>query len=88
MTQPVVGPPSAPKSGVRDPRLPPVGTILRRKYQKDIHEVLVLHDDFEYRGKRYASLSRIAREITGTTWNGFGFFKVTSVGQTAAEAAE
>ena len=34
--------------------------------------------DFEYRGKRYGSLSRIAKEITGTHWNGWRFFNLTA----------
>lgn len=29
---------------------------------------------FEYDGKLYKSLSSIAREVTGTRWNGFAFF--------------
>jgi len=36
----------------------------------------VLDDGFEYRGKTYRSLSAVAREATGTIWNGFLFFKV------------
>jgi hypothetical protein len=60
----------------RDPRLPPVGTILRRSYRGETHEVTVLDDGFEFRGKQYATLSRIAREATGTPWNGFTFFRI------------
>ena len=66
----------APPPKPRDPRLPPVGTVLRRVYRGETHEVLVRQDDFEYRGNPYASLSALAREITGTTWNGFAFFRV------------
>jgi len=33
---------------------------------------------FEYRGRRYRSLSAIAREITGTRWNGPRFFGLRS----------
>jgi len=58
----------------RDPRLPPAGTVLTRTHQGVVHQVAVLETGFEYQGRRYASLSRIAREITGTAWNGFGFF--------------
>lgn len=58
----------------RDPRLPAPGTALERSYRGDLHEVTVLDDGFEYRGAHYRSLSRIAREITGTAWNGFTFF--------------
>lgn len=59
----------------RDPRLPPVGTTLRRVYRGETHEVLVREQDFEYRGGTFPSLSAIARDITGTSWNGFAFFR-------------
>jgi hypothetical protein len=35
---------------------------------------MVLEDGFAWKGKRYASLSVIARAITGTRWNGWVFF--------------
>jgi hypothetical protein len=35
---------------------------------------MVLEDGFAWRGRRYTSLSVIAREITGTRWNGWVFF--------------
>jgi hypothetical protein len=38
------------------------------------HCVTVRADDFEYLGRPYKSLSSIAREITGTKWNGLVFF--------------
>ena len=34
----------------------------------------MLDDGFEYQGRRYKSLSAIARAITGTRWNGWTFF--------------
>ncbi len=55
----------------RDPRLPPPGTILRRAHEGVTYEIRVLRDGFELGGRFYASLSTIAREITGTSWNGF-----------------
>jgi hypothetical protein len=58
----------------RDPRLPNAGTLLRRVHGKTEHTVKVLERDFEYKGKRHRSLSAIARQITGTSWNGFSFF--------------
>lgn len=58
----------------RDPRLPPAGTTLRRQYGKDLHVVVVEEDDFVFRGQRHKTLSKIARLITGTSWNGFTFF--------------
>jgi hypothetical protein len=58
----------------RDPRLPSPGTALTRVFGKHEHTVKVLKDGFDYKGKPYRSLSAIAREITGTSWNGFTFF--------------
>ena len=58
----------------RDPRLPAPGTLLKRTFGKKEHAVRVLEDGFKYNDKPYRSLSAIAREITGTSWNGFGFF--------------
>ena len=64
-------PPAAP---VRDPRLPPVGTELKRTFAEKEHLVLVGESGFTYSGKEYRSLSAIAKEISGTSWNGYGFF--------------
>src|SRR5262249_50032328 len=61
-------------SRIRDARLPRAGTVIRRLYNDSTHEVLVLEDGAEYRKKRYASLSGVARATTGTNWNGFIFF--------------
>jgi hypothetical protein len=65
-------------SAARDPGLPPVGTTLRRTYLGAMHEVTVTEDGFVYRGKTHASLSTIAKIITGTTWNGRLFFGLTT----------
>ena len=58
----------------RDPRLPAPGTVLRKRYKDAEHQVKVLASGFEYKGERYKSLSKVARLITGTTWNGYGYF--------------
>ena len=58
----------------RDQRLPAPGSVLRREYQGVVHEVIIHDDDFEHEGNRYATLSKVARVITGTNWNGFMFF--------------
>jgi len=58
----------------RDPRLPPVGTVLKRVYREQTIEVTVLATGFEYQGQPYGSLSQIAQRVTGTRWNGFHFF--------------
>ncbi len=58
----------------RDPRLPEPGTVITRVYKATEHRVTVQHDGFQYGDQRYRSLSKIARQITGTHWNGFLFF--------------
>ncbi len=40
------------------------------------HTVIVLEDEFEHAGERYASLTQIARRITGAHWSGPRFFRV------------
>jgi hypothetical protein len=50
------------------------GTRLIRRWGGEVHEVSVTDAGFEYRGKQYGSLSKIAREITGTRWSGPLFF--------------
>jgi hypothetical protein len=64
-------------SATRDQRLPPAGTTLRRQYGKSVHVVTVEDDGFVFRGQRHDSLSKVARLITGTSWNGFTFFGLT-----------
>lgn len=57
------------------PMLRPVtGTKLIREWEGVEHCVTVRIDDFEYLGRPYKSLSSVAREITGTKWNGWVFF--------------
>src|SRR6202048_5485867 len=50
------------------------GTKLIREWQGVEHCVTVRAEDFEYLGRPYKSLSSAARAITGTRWNGWGFF--------------
>lgn len=58
----------------RDARLPMPGSLIVKKYKAQTVVVKVLNDGFEYDSRRFASLSAIAGEITGTRWNGFAFF--------------
>ena len=62
------------KAQIADPRNPVVGTKLIREWDGTAHTVTVLKDGFELSGRRYKSLSAIARSITGTRWNGYRFF--------------
>ena len=58
----------------RKPDLAPPGTRLIREFRDKRFEVVVGEKGFEFEGRRYRSLSAIAREITGTQWNGPAFF--------------
>jgi hypothetical protein len=58
----------------RDSRLPAPGTVLVRSHKGIVHRVTVLADGFEYNGERHQTLSKIAKRITGTQWNGHLFF--------------
>jgi hypothetical protein len=60
-----------------DHRLPPPGTILTRPYKGQLLQVQVLTDGFAYAGRVYASLSAVAKAITGSHTNGFLFFRNT-----------
>jgi hypothetical protein len=74
----------------RPRRLKP-GTLLVRDYQGERHTVTVVANGFVWREATYASLSTIARAITGTNWNGPRFFglridKETTVSQDPGDA--
>jgi len=66
----------------RDARLPKPGAILTRTFQGKEIRVQVLDAGFAYDGKTWRSLSAIAKEVSGTSWNGFLFFGL----QTRAKA--
>jgi hypothetical protein len=50
------------------------GTILIREWRGIAHRVTTLDDGVSFNGKRYRSLSEVAREITGSRWSGPRFF--------------
>ena len=50
------------------------GTRLLREWHGVTHEVLVLEEAIMFNGKRYKSLSEVARQITGAKWSGPLFF--------------
>ena len=64
----------------RPPRLKP-GARLVREWGGESHEVIVVENGFEWRGRRWKSLSSIASEITGAHWSGPRFFGLTSRGR-------
>ena len=68
------GPPTDRSKLRRDWRLPAPGAVLTRQFDNRRVVVTVLENGFEYQSRRYRSLSAIAREVTGTRWNGLLFF--------------
>ena len=63
-----------------DPRLPPPGTMITRKYKGAILHVKVLAHGFQFQGETYPSLSALAKAITGSHCNGFLFFRMNRQG--------
>jgi hypothetical protein len=62
------------------------GTVLVRDYQGQRHIVTVAADGFDWQGTTYASLSAIARAITGTAWSGPRFFALARPNGTPARS--
>jgi hypothetical protein len=52
------------------------GTVISREWRGIVHRVHVLEDGFAYEGRRFGSLSVIARKITRTRWSGPRFFGI------------
>lgn len=50
------------------------GTRFIRYWHDVRYEVIATENGFEYQGRPFRSLSAVAREITGTRWNGKVFF--------------
>lgn len=63
-----------PKPKERDGRLPAVGTVITKTYHGQTIEVKVLENGFEYQGKIYKSISRVAMEIVKRPISGYVFF--------------
>jgi hypothetical protein len=59
-----------------DARLPVPGAILTRIYNGRKIVVTVLDDGFEWDGRKFKSLSAVAKAVTGAHWNGFLFFGI------------
>ena len=72
------------KPKAKDMTAPVAGTKLIREWQGVMHEVTALADGFEWQGRRYQSLSAVARSITGTRWNGPLFFGLRKHGKLEA----
>ena len=59
-------------------RMAQSGTILIREWQGTAHRVTILDDGVSFNGKRFRSLSEVAREITGSRWSGPRFLGLRS----------
>lgn len=68
---------AAPETKERDRRLPAVGTVITKTYHGQTFEIKVLENGFEYQGKTYKSISRVAMEIVKRPISGYVFFGLT-----------
>ena len=62
-------------------------TILIREWGGTRHEVTVVENGVMFRGKRYRSLSQVARIITGSQWSGPLFFGLKAPAKEAGNGA-
>lgn len=60
----------------RDKRLPIPGTLITKDYKGTDIRVKILDKGFEYNSKVYKTLTAIAKEVTGSHWNGYLFFNL------------
>ena len=61
----------------RDNRLPVPGSIITKTYRGKTIEVKVLENGFEYEGKVFKSISRVAMTIVKRQISGYVFFGLT-----------
>ena len=64
-------------ANVKTARIVP-GMRLIREWNGSSHVVEAVDDGFLWNGKRFGSLSAVARAITGARWSGPRFFELTS----------
>ena len=64
------------------------GSVLVREWRGVVHRVLVVDNGFEHRDKRYRSLTKVARAITGTRWSGPRFFGLDAANEKAPSAGD
>jgi hypothetical protein len=72
-------------SGAEPQRKIKIGSVLVREFGGVLHELVVVPGGFLWQGRTYDSLSTIAKEITGTKWNGPRFFGLRDRRETLAE---
>ncbi len=80
------GPFEAPIPSTREGADLRAGALLIREWKGKLERVTGLEKGFAWNGKSYASLSQIAKAMTGTAWNGHRFFGLRA--STSARAAQ
>lgn len=83
---PASKPASAAKAIPGDANAPAVGTTLRRSFKGQDITVKVTADGFVYEGQTFASISAVARHITGYMISGPVFFKLVAPKRVAKAA--
>jgi hypothetical protein len=68
-------------------RRPGPGTVSIREWHGTSHRITLVEKGAVYRGKRYGSLSEVARAITGSRWSGPLFFGLKSDTKEAGDDA-
>jgi hypothetical protein len=71
-----VAPKKTRKQVDRDPRLPAIGSVMKRQFKGKEISVKVTADGFEYDGQTFKSISACARHITGYMISGPVFFRL------------
>ena len=71
----------------RGPKIKP-GSRLVREWHGRTHTVCVTDVGFEFQGKTYRSLTKIACDITGAQWSGPRFFGLTKRAATVTASAD
>jgi len=64
------------------------GSRLIREWHGRTHTVCVTDSGFEFEGRTYASLTKIARDITGAQWSGPRFFGLTKTPASARSGGD
>lgn len=70
----LASPRGKPEKRIGTNNLPVVGTSLVREWNDQRVEVTVVDGGYQWDGRFFRSLSAVAREVTGTNWNGPAFF--------------
>jgi hypothetical protein len=63
------------------------GALLVREWNGRLERVMILEQGFAWNGQTFASLSQIAKAMTGTNWNGHRFFGLRQGKTAPADAA-